>query len=261
MNLIPDLQTVIFEILNFLVLSGLLYWFMFKPMMARIEERAEEKREMLEEIRKQREEIAELRERWESRISGAEEEAAEIVSEAREEAEEEREVILQEAEEEVVQILAGAHEDAARVRKQAIADFHAEVLDAILDVSALVINQVAPEEMHRSMIKELVERIWEMGRSEMERVEEFRRSLGDRAPTAHVATARSLSQELRGELARTLAALADRNVDLDIDVEPELAVGMRVRLGDIVVENTIASQMNDLRENVKDALGERLDYE
>jgi F-type H+-transporting ATPase subunit b len=261
MSLIPSIPTVVFESLNFLVLAGLLYFFLFKPMMANIEARAEEKREMLAQIKEQREEVADLRARWEERISSAEDEAASIVSEARGKAEAERETILKEAEEEVEQILGEAHQDAKRLREQAVEEFHSKVLDAILDVSALVINQLAPEEMHTSMVKDLVGRIWEMGRSEMERVEAFRRSLGDRAPTAHVTSARSLSPELRGELARTLAALADRNVDLDIAVKPELAVGVQVRLGDIVVENTIASQMDDLKDDVKDALAERLSYE
>lgn len=258
MDLIPDVWTVIFEILNFLAVTALLYWLLFKPSMKSIKERAEQKREMMNEIEEKREEVAALRSEWEKRVAGAEEKADELLAEAQEEAEQERQAILEEAQEEAERVLVESHADAARVRQRAIEDFHDDLVDAVLNISAVVIRQMAPEEMHRSMVEDLTDRIWEMGRSEMPRVESFRRSLGDRAPTAYVTTAQPLSSELRGSLARTLAALADRNVDLDIEVDPELAAGLRLRLGDIVIENSILGQLEDLEDRVSTSLRDQL---
>ena len=112
--------------------------------------------------------------------------------------------------------------------------------------------------MHNSMVAELNDRIWEMGRQEMERVRTFRRSLGERTPTAHVATAEHLSSDQQGALARTLTALADRNVDIEMEKDSTLAAGMRVRLGDIVVDNSIAGRLEELRRHTSDALEKRL---
>jgi F-type H+-transporting ATPase subunit b len=258
MDLIPDLWTVIFQVLNFLAITALLYWLLFKPMMKSIRERAAEKQALMVQIEEDREAAADLRSEWEDRVADAEEEADEILAKAKEEAEQERQAVLEEAQEEAERVLVEAHTDAARVRQHAVENFHDDLMDAVLDISAVVIHQVAPEEMHRAMVETLTDRIWEMGRSEMARVESFRRSLGDRAPTAHVATAQPLSPDLQGSLARTLAALADRNVDLDIEVHPELAVGLRVRLGDIVVENSIVGQLEELRDRVSVSLRDRL---
>ena len=258
MDLIPDVWTVIAQIVNFLVITALLYFLLFKPSMKGMQERAKQKQEMLEQIEEEREEVAALRTEWEERVASAEERAEEIVSEAREDAEQERQVVLEEAQEEAERVLVEAHSDAARVRKSAIEDFHDDLVDAVLNISAVIIRQVAPEEVHRTMVEDLTDRIWEMGRSEMPRVESFRRSLGDRAPTAHVATAQPLTSELQGSLARTLAALADRNVDLDIEVAPELAAGLRVRLGDIVIENSIQGQLEELEDRVSTSLREQL---
>ena len=259
MDLIPDLWTVIFQVLNFLAITALLYVLLFKPMMKGIKERAAEREEKMSQIEEDLDEAAALRAEWEKRVANAEHDADEILVEAQEDAKEERQAIIKEAQEEAERILVEAHTDAARVRQRAIEDFHGDLVDAVLGISAVVINQMATEEMHRSMVENLVERIWEMGRSEMARVESFRRSLGDRAPTAYVTSAQPLSPELQGSLARTLAALADRNVDLDIEVDPELAVGLRVRLGDIVVENSIVGQLDDLKDRVSTSLKERLE--
>jgi F-type H+-transporting ATPase subunit delta len=93
----------------------------------------------------------------------------------------------------------------------------------------------------------------------MDQVSAFRLSLGDRTPTAHIVTARELSLEQQGELARTLTALADRHVSLEIEIDPAMIGGMRVRLGDMIVDSSIAGQLDNLRDEVSEALRGRLE--
>ncbi len=59
-------------------------------------------------------------------------------------------------------------------------------------------------------------------------------------------------------IARTLIALADRHVDLDLQVAPELVAGIRVRIGDIIVDSSIAGQLDELRGQVVSSLQERI---
>jgi F0F1-type ATP synthase delta subunit len=56
---------------------------------------------------------------------------------------------------------------------------------------------------------------------------------------------------------RTFSALADRDVNVDLKVDPSLGLGLQVRLGDLVMDTTIAGQLDGLRENVVEALEER----
>jgi len=86
----------------------------------------------------------------------------------------------------------------------------------------------------------------------------LRRSLGQREPTAHISTAQALTVEQQGLMARTLTALADRHVDLEVRVEPALVAGIRVRIGDIIVDSSIAGQMDELRTQAMSALEERI---
>jgi F-type H+-transporting ATPase subunit b len=256
-----DIWTVTFQIINFLALAGLLYYFLFRPVMRSMKARATEKEQMDREIAGNRERAAQSRAELEARLAHAEEEAGAIIASAGEQADSERKALLQEAQAEVERILIEAHADAQRLRGQAVDDFHEELLDAILEISGQVIGQAAPLEVHDALVQQLSDRIWELGRNEMARVEAFRRSLGERAPTAYVTTARPLSPEQQGLLASTFTALADRNVNLDLSTDPELAAGMRVRLGDFVVDNSIGGQLAELREAVSAALKERVAYE
>ncbi len=128
----------------------------------------------------------------------------------------------------------------------------------MLDVSSLVIGRVAPEELHATLVQQLCDSVWEMGRSDMRRVEVLRRSLGDRTPTVVVRTAQPLSAEQQGLVVRTFSALADRGVNIDLKVESSLGLGVQVRLGDIVMDNTIAGRLDELRDSVIEALDERI---
>lgn len=253
-----DWATITFQIVNFLVLAAGLYYLAFHPMMSRVRERRAERKQLMEEAREDREEAQKLRAELDERLSEAQAEADEIVTEAQKRAEAERQQTLEEVEKQIERMLADAREDVERMRQQAIDQFHAELVDTVVSVSAQMIEQAAPPEVHEKLVKRLADRIWEMGQEEMERVQAFRQSLGDRTPTAHVTTAEALTSEQQGELARTFAALADRNVDIEVETNPSLAAGMRVRIGDMIIDNSIAGRLEELREEASDAIVEHL---
>jgi F-type H+-transporting ATPase subunit b len=256
-----DLMTILSQMVNFAILAVALYYLLFRPAMKGIKARAEEREFEVRQLEEDREEVAVLRAELESRLSSAEEEAEDIVSRARNQADVERAALVQEAQAEVERLLTEAQMDAYRLKRQAVEEFHDELLEAVLDVSGLVIGRIAPEELHQSMVQQLCDSVWELGQSDMRRVETLRRSMGERTPTVVARTAQALSPEQQGLVVRTFSALADRSVNIDLKVEPALGLGMQVRLGDLVVDNTTAGRLDELRDSVVDALEERIKNE
>jgi F0F1-type ATP synthase membrane subunit b/b' len=254
-----DLPTVIFQVINFLIFFGVLYWLLFKPITATIRQRREDTERALRDLERERQAVAMQRAALDERLSRLDEETASQVALARDEAEKERARLLSEAREEVEQIVVEAQADAYRIRSQAVDAFHSDLVDAILDVSGTLIRNTVPDAVHDSLIRQLSERIWELGRTDIERVEAFRGSLGEREPTAHVTSAESLQLEQQGLLARTLTALADRHVNLEVQVDSSLVAGVRVRIGDIIVDSSIAGQMDELRDSALEALNEQIE--
>ena len=256
-----DLATVLFQIVNFLIIAALLYRLMFRPILKRIGERAAEREQLSKAALRDREEAALLRSELEARLQGSEQEASDILKKAQLQAEVERANVLETTEAEVSRILSEARTDTLRLRQQAASSFHDDLLDIILELTGRTIGRVSPPELHDSLVQQLGDRIWEMGRSEMPRVETFRRSLGDRTPTAYITTARPLSPEQQGSLARAFTALADRRINLESRTDSSLAVGARVRLGDLIVDNTIVDRLDELRVTVSEALKGQLTSE
>ena len=139
-----DLTTIIFEIINFLVLTVLLYRFLFQPVMRNVKARAVEKERLLTELTREREKLAE---------------------------------------------------------DQRILDNRLTVIDDEIK-------------------KNLADAIWELAALASERA--------------------TLIEQTHQEADRILA---DQNVTLNQQTDPALALGLKARLGDILIDNTLAGQL------------------
>jgi F-type H+-transporting ATPase subunit b len=253
-----DLVTVVFQLINFVVLALILNRLLFQPILRRAAERADEKERLMRELAEERQAVAALRADLEQKRAGLEEERDQSVARIREDAESHRQELLKGARAEAEKLLMEAQTDAYRMRQQAMDDFHEQLVGSILDISGTIIGRVAPPAVHDALVQGLSERIREMGRSEMERVEAVRRSLGDREARASVASARELSGEQQAQLARTLTALADRHVNIELSISPGLVAGLQVRLGDTVIDNSLAGQLEELRQQASLAIREQV---
>ncbi len=254
-----DLATIIFQVVNFLILAVLLNRFLFQPLMRSAAQRRAERQQLEQELAEERERVAALlaeQERWQERV---EQEMQQTTQRSQLRAEEEREELLAQARNDAERILVEARADAQRLMLQALDEFHDQLVGTILAVSASVIGRVAPAEVHESLVAGLSNRIREMGRSDMRRVESIRQSLGQREPTAFISSAQELSVEQQGQMAQMLTALADRRVNFELETDPELVAGVRVRLGDTVMDNSIAGRLEELRDHVLAALKEQFD--
>lgn len=255
-----DIATIVFQVLNFLALTALLYWFLLRPVMRRVEARVAEKERLMQEMAQERERAARARAELEERLARAEDEAAAIINSAQERIEAARKSLVEEAYKEAERILEEAREEGRRLRQQALAASYGDILDVIIELSGATIGQAAPPELHDHLVKRLADSIRELGRSDISRIEDFRRSLGERTPTATIATARSLTADQLGVLARTLTALADRHVNVEVKVDPELAAGVRARIGDLLIDSSIAGDLEEFRERVDRVLRDKLHH-
>lgn len=257
----PNLTTVIFQIVNFLVLVGLLYLLFFKPVMRTVQARVARHEHMQAQLAEDQATSTRLRGELEKRLADLDEEMAKLISDARERAEAERVAVLRQAQSEVEHRLVEAEMNAYRIRQQAIDESHDQLIDAVLEIGGRVIGQIAAPELHDAMVAQLCERIRDMSRYENARVEAFRRALGERTPTVTITSARPLSPEVQGMLVRTFSGLVDRTPYLELRTDPALALGLSVRVGDIMVDNSIAGQLATMRDSVSQGLQEHLSHE
>ena len=253
-----SIPTIVWEIANFLVLSVLLYFLLFRNVMKKVEERTKEKERLLEEIKETRAESEKLRAGIESRLENLESETTAIVTKAQMQIDAEREDAIKKMQKEAERILNQALDEADQLKKETMASFYQQAVKTVIDVSGKVIHRTAPEEMHEKLVSELFKQVWEMGKSGMQQVDVLRQSLGNRDPIVSVETAFPLNPEQQRTLMNTFTALADRTVKVELKMRPELSAGMKIRIGDLIIDNTIAAQLAKLESDVEQALQEKL---
>jgi F-type H+-transporting ATPase subunit b len=256
-----DLTTILAQILNFLVIAVVLYLLAFKPIVKRIEARAAEKQALLEEAREKNQTAEEKLAQVEHRLKNIDEEIERRLEEAYEKAKEESQALLAATEKEAEQILSEAEREAAKRQKQETEQYQEELVDTILMISGNVLKKTTPDLTHDKLVEALNAEIWELGKSDMRQVRTIRDSLAERTPTVLVTSAKELTPDQQRSLVRTFSALADTNVSMEIEIDPDLIAGVRVRMGDLVVENTLSMELTELKSDVVNALEERFDAE
>jgi F-type H+-transporting ATPase subunit b len=256
-----NISTILAEILNFLVIVVVLYFVLFKPTMKRIEKRAKEKEVLLKQA-EEKEKLAEDKLfKIEERLSNIDTEIEERLQAAYQQAQEESETLLEETEIEAEKILKEAENEAAKRQKQEIEQLQSDLVETILDICGEVLKKTTPDVFHSNLIEDLNSKIWELGKSDMRQVRAIRESLAEREPTVFVTSAKELAPEQQRALIRTFSALADSNVSMEIEINPDLIAGIRVRMGDLVVDNALASELSDLKSDVVGALEESVNVE
>lgn len=249
-----DLATILFEIANFLLLTFLLYRFAFRPVIARVAARRAEKEQLMRDMQRDRQIAAQLRAEAEQRLENLDERLSEILREARHQLEIERRDVLEAARKAADQIIRQSQEETREIQLQQVEAFHEDLLVTIMSIVGRLFGALAPAELHEHMVQELNDRVWDMGRKEMDRVEAVRRSLVERNPSVEITTAQPLLPEQQRRLMQTFSAVADQTVSLDIVIDPTLVAGLRIRMGDLLVENSIARQLEGLRQEAAQAI-------
>lgn len=256
-----NLVSILAEIINFLVLAVALYFILFKPIVKRMDENAKKRAALLTSAEEKESQAQEILSQIEERLGNIDKEIDVHLEKAQEQMQAESDVLLQATQIEAEKILHDAEKEAFKLQQQEIEEFHQELVDTIVEISRQALSRTTPPVVHDNLVDELIEKIWDLGKNDMRQVKTVRDSLAERIPIVHVASAKTLTPEQQRSLIRTFSALADRNVNMEIDIDPDLISGVRVRIGDLIVENTLAMELVEIKSDIEKSIDENLSIE
>ena len=151
--------TLIAQIVNFLILVGILTKFAYKPLMQALEERQNKIAANIDSAEKARQEAEELKIGYQEQLSQARHQAQAIVEKAEKLAEEAKEAIMQEARVESARILKTAQEEVARERALALAQLKGEVVALSMAAATKIIEKNMDNETNANLIASFIEKI------------------------------------------------------------------------------------------------------
>lgn len=156
-----DVWTLIFQSINVLVVMGVLYYMLFKPISGIMKKREEFVENTLAHAAASKEEAERLLAEYQRQIQGAQAEAQKIIETAAAQAEEYSRKRRAEADQEAQAMIEKAKEEINQERERALAAIRDEVASlAVLAASKVIGRAITPED-HEALIREFVAKVGE----------------------------------------------------------------------------------------------------
>lgn len=154
-----DPKVMAAQVTGFIILWIILARYLFKPVLAFLDERQRQIRLAIDNANDERTKAEQLREEFERRMAGIEAEARARVQAAVKEANVAKEEILTEARNRAESILQRGREDLAREREKILTQLREEVVNISLAAASKVIEEALDEERHRKLVSNFIEKL------------------------------------------------------------------------------------------------------
>lgn len=153
-------MTFFASILNFLLLTVLLTFFLYKPVRKFMLDRQDRIKRSLEEAAQSRAESAKMKQDYEARLAQASREAQDIIEKAVVQGERVQAEILDAARKEAKAILEQARAEAARERQVAFEALRDDIVDLVISTASVVAGKKVDSADDEAIVKRLVEEGW-----------------------------------------------------------------------------------------------------
>ena len=151
--------TLIAQIVNFLILVGILTKFAYKPLMQALEDRQSKIAGDIDSAERERREAEQLKIGYQQQLAEARTQAQAIVEKAEKLAEEAKEEILKEARVESARILKAVQDEVARERALALAELKGEVVTLSMAVASKIIEKNIDTEANANLVASFIEKL------------------------------------------------------------------------------------------------------
>jgi len=156
-NLGISLPTLLAQIVNFVILFGLLYLVAYRPIMRMLDKRSGKVKESMEQTEYIREQAARAEEEAEKRINIASEEGQKVIAQAVRTGEELRQQAQGEARQEAESLITRARTEIQRERDEAIDELRKKFADLTILAAGKVIDRSLDKKAHRQLIDKVLE--------------------------------------------------------------------------------------------------------
>jgi F-type H+-transporting ATPase subunit b len=154
-----NLVGLVFQVINFLLLLYLLNRFLFKPLLARMDERSAKIEKGLEDAETAARDRELARAEREAAVSEARKEAAEMLARSNKIAEDTRNEILTEARSESEKVTQRAREEINAEKEKAMAELRATVADLALEAAAKLVRTQMDSGTQRRLVEDFLKEV------------------------------------------------------------------------------------------------------
>jgi F-type H+-transporting ATPase subunit b len=156
-NLGINMPVLLAQIINFIILFGLLYLVAYKPIMRMLDERSRKIKESMEQTEHIKQQAEQAEEEAKKRIDAAAEEGQEAIARAVKTGEEVKREAQEHARQEAEALIARARSEIQHERDEAIDELREKFADITIAAAGKVIDRTLDKKAHREIIQKVLD--------------------------------------------------------------------------------------------------------
>ena len=153
-----NLKEIIFVIINFLILVGVLGKFLYQPFLGAIEARKQNIKDAYDKAAIESRRADAKMAKYERRIANAEDEVRDIIRDGKKRADKQAQQIIDEANQKASDIVKRAEEAAELEKARAMDELRQEIVDMVIMAAEQVIEHEIEKEGHEAIIDEVIDK-------------------------------------------------------------------------------------------------------
>jgi len=226
-----------FQVVNVLVLLGLLSHFLFRPVSAMIARRAEETRQVLQEAEAAKQSASETRQAAEEERQKLQQQRSKLLEEATRDADRQKVELIREAKNEAARILAEAEKKAGRILDRASQSRTDETKRLAVRIAGRLMANMphgAPQAGYAGRLAEAI------GKLDPDKLEALLNRAGKLTLVGPVQPGDSDIKVVR----KALAAVAGKDIALEVETDKDMIAGLELKSRHGVIHNSIRSDLD-----------------
>jgi F-type H+-transporting ATPase subunit b len=250
-----DWFTVIAQIVNFLVLVGLLNYFLFDRITKAMNEREQTIASALEKADETLKLAQEEAEHYRRMNNELEEGRRRVLEEARNEADSLRKALFQSARSEVAEAKIAWEESLDREKDVFLVDLRRRIGEQALSIARFALSDLADSDLEEKIVHIFVDRFRNIS---AESLAAMRDVLQTAEPEITVQTAFDVSEEHRNEILKSLYSRLSPDLRVRFETSASIVCGIEMRLHGHKLSWSIDSYLDGLEKSISSTLGERV---
>ncbi len=241
-----NIWTLIFQIINFVVLLYILRRILYKPIREIIEKRRGLIAKTVEDAENTKKEALELKEKHQEELNNLKKIQNQMLEQTREEALKDRTKLLSEAEKDAVKINEKEKALFDAEKKRIESELKNKILEIVSVFASNLLKDISDEELHKAIFRKLLK---ESGKiiSHISKIKEKEEIL-----KIDLVTAYPLPMDDVKTFQETLESQIAKKVKMNTAIDKTLIAGVRIKAYDMIYDSSLAGQVNALASGLKE---------
>lgn len=220
-----DWFTVGAQIVNFLILVGLLKYFLYGRILRAMDQREERIANRLTEAQQREQEAEEQRRQYQARQEELEQQQDDILAQAREKAESQRKKLMDEARQEVEEVKSRWYEALEREKNNFLQDLRQRAGQQVYHITRQALEDLATADLEQQIVEAFCRRLQDLPQEKRQELTSVLRQGSE----ATITSAFALPSESRVQIENILQGFVQNGLDLHYQTSPEVISGIELK--------------------------------